>query len=70
FNAIFAAAFPVALEKFGGVVFLLFALLSALGLWYVLTRIPETAGRSLEEIEDDWRAKATAKAAGKTGQDS
>lgn len=70
FNAIFAAAFPVALEKFGGVVFLLFALLSALGLWYVLTRIPETAGRSLEEIEEDWRAKAAAKSVGKTEQGS
>ena len=54
-NAIFAAAFPVALEGFGPVVFLVFAVLSAAGLLYVLTRVPETSGRSLEEIEAHWR---------------
>jgi sugar porter (SP) family MFS transporter len=54
-NAIFAAAFPVALEGFGPIVFLVFAVLSAAGLLYVLTRVPETSGRSLEEIEAHWR---------------
>lgn len=54
-NAIFAAAFPVALESYGPVVFCVFAVLSAVGLFYVLTRVPETSGRSLEEIEAHWR---------------
>ncbi|WP_339392924.1 MULTISPECIES: sugar porter family MFS transporter [Brevibacterium] len=55
FNATFAWAFPVALDAIGPLVFLLFALLSAAALWFVLTRIPETSGRSLEEIEAYWR---------------
>ncbi|RAE63151.1 MFS transporter, partial [Burkholderia multivorans] len=47
FNATFAWAFPVALDAIGPLVFLVFALLSAAALWFVLTRVPETSGRSL-----------------------
>lgn len=54
-NAIFAATFPVAFAAWGSVVFLVFALLSVIALGYVLMRIPETSGRSLEEIEAYWR---------------
>ncbi|GAA2094154.1 sugar porter family MFS transporter [Brevibacterium salitolerans] len=54
-NAIFAAAFPVALERWGATVFLVFALLSIVAFVYVIRRVPETSGRSLEEIEAFWR---------------
>lgn len=59
FNAVFASAFPVAMERFGPVVFLLFAVLSAAGFVYVVRRVPETSGRSLEEIEEFWRTRDT-----------
>ena len=35
----------------GMVALTVFALLSAAALWFVLTRVPETSGRSLEEID-------------------
>lgn len=63
FNAVFASAFPVAMEKFGPVVFLLFAVLSAAGFLYVVRRVPETSGKSLEEIEEYWRVEEDRKLA-------
>lgn len=67
FNATFAWAFPVALDAIGPLVFLVFALLSAAALWFVLTRVPETSGRSLEEIEAYWRTRGASASA--TDQD-
>ncbi|RAC09922.1 MFS transporter, partial [Burkholderia multivorans] len=46
---------------------LVFALLSAAALWFVLTRVPETSGRSLEEIEAYWRTRGASASA--TDQD-
>ena len=38
--------------------FWLYGLLGAFGLWYLAKALPETKGKSLEEIETYWRAKA------------
>ena len=61
FNAIFAQAFPSAMEKFGPLVFLVFAVLSAVAFLYVIRRVPETSGKSLEEIEAYWRSREAAR---------
>lgn len=63
FNAIFSQLFPVAMERFGPLVFLLFAVLSLVAFVYVIRRVPETSGKSLEEIEGYWRSRETAKKA-------
>lgn len=67
FNAVFASAFPVVMERFGPVVFLLFAVLSAAGFVYVVRRVPETSGKSLEEIEEYWRVREDRKLAAAAG---
>lgn len=54
FNALFAAGFPWAHESFGSTIFLVFAVLSFIALLYIQIRMPETSGRSLEEIEAYW----------------
>ncbi|CAM03210.1 bicyclomycin resistance protein TcaB [Saccharopolyspora erythraea NRRL 2338] len=56
-NAASSLVFPSVLEVVGTWVFLVFAGLSAVASWYVRTRVPETGGRSLEEIEDHWRTR-------------
>lgn len=57
FNAIFSQFFPSAMEQFGSLVFLVFAVLSMIAFVYVLRRVPETSGKSLEEIEQYWRER-------------
>ena len=66
FNAIFSQLFPTVMERFGSLVFLVFALLSVLALVYVLRRVPETSGKSLEEIEQYWREQEVARGKKKT----
>ncbi|MFI9025641.1 sugar porter family MFS transporter [Streptomyces sp. NPDC053560] len=56
-NFAFALAFPDVLKAIGSTVFGVFAVLSALAAWYVARRVPETAGRSLEEIEQYWQRR-------------
>lgn len=51
FNAIFANMVPTWMTQFGSVTFLAFGVLSVIGVLYVIFLIPETTGKSLEEIE-------------------
>lgn len=61
-NAVSSRWFPNFLEAAGTKSFLLFAALSLLGAAYVWRCVPETRGKSLEEIEDYWREKESATA--------
>jgi SP family arabinose:H+ symporter-like MFS transporter len=48
-------AFPVMLEKLsGGITFLIFALICLANLLYVLKYVPETKGKTLEELEKEF----------------
>ncbi|HZZ47216.1 MAG TPA: sugar porter family MFS transporter [Pseudonocardia sp.] len=54
FNMVVALVFPILLEVFGaGYNFLFFALMTLLAFAFVKKLLPETKGRSLEEIERD-----------------
>ncbi|RCG22862.1 sugar porter family MFS transporter [Streptomyces diacarni] len=53
-NFLFSLVFPDVLHAIGSTVFALFAFLSAVAAWYVARRVPETCGKSLEEIEHLW----------------
>lgn len=56
-NALSSLVFPSVLAAIGTKSFLIFAVLSALGVIYTLRFVPETNGQSLEEIESYWRAR-------------
>ncbi|WP_031469702.1 sugar porter family MFS transporter [Sciscionella sediminilitoris] len=62
FNSLSALVFPSVLAWSGSAVFGFFAVLSAIAAWYIRARVPETKGRSLEEIEGYWRDRAAATA--------
>ncbi len=50
--AVVSIAFPIMLEKLsGGITFLIFALICLTNLLYVLNFVPETKGKTLEELE-------------------
>ena len=52
FNMAVSLVFPVLLDSLGsGPIFLFFAVMAVLGLWFVHSGLLETKGRSLEEIE-------------------
>lgn len=46
--------FPWMLEELGRATFLVFAAMCGLGIVFVLVCVPETKGKSLEQIEADW----------------
>lgn len=52
-NATFALVFPMLLAGMGPWIFMVFAVLSVAGTAYTVLRVPETKGRSLEEIEEE-----------------
>lgn len=57
-SAIIVTIFPAELAKFGtGATFMIFALLCALGLLFVIKYVPETKGKSLEEIQEMFENK-------------
>ncbi|WP_225733550.1 sugar porter family MFS transporter [Pseudoclavibacter sp. CFCC 13611] len=53
FNGAVALLFPSLLDAIGGTTFFIFAAVNVLSLIFVLTVVPETYGRSLEQIEQD-----------------
>lgn len=58
--------FPWLLKLVNEGVFLIFAVLSTISLIYIWRAVPETKGRSLEEIEQDWQTRASRKLAATT----
>ncbi len=53
-----SVAFPIMLEKLsGGITFLIFALICLSNLLYVLKYVPETKGKTLEELEKEFDRK-------------
>lgn len=61
-NMIVSLTFPFLLDFFGtGSLFIGYGILCFLGIWFVHTMVFETRGRSLEDIEESLREKATAK---------
>lgn len=55
-NAIIALLFPIIVEKLGtGTIFIVFAIICGFSFYFVKTKLPETKGKTLEEIELDMR---------------
>ncbi|MCU1405325.1 MAG: IolT [Glaciihabitans sp.] len=58
-NALISFAFPIVNEALGSTgTFLLFVAVNLISLFFVAKTVPETKGRSLEEIENDFRTQA------------
>ena len=61
FGFVFSLFFPLALAFLGlSLTFLLFATIGAAGAFYLWRQLPETRGKSLEEIADYWRLRSGA----------
>jgi sugar porter (SP) family MFS transporter len=57
-NAALTFAFPPAVEALGvAPIFLIFAVISVVGIVFVATQVPETRGKTLEEFEDEFRTQ-------------
>jgi major inositol transporter-like SP family MFS transporter len=55
-NAIISFLFPIVVSAFGPTLtFLLFVVINSVSIWFVTKFAPETRGRTLEELEDDFR---------------
>lgn len=58
-NALISFVFPQIVEGIGSTpTFLVFAAINALSFFFVWRAVPETRGRSLEKLEDDFRTQA------------
>lgn len=53
-NALLSLIFPDLLNAIGTWLFLLFAIISGIAVWFIHTRVIETKGKTLEEIEEYW----------------
>lgn len=51
-NFIVAFAFPLLMDKLGGIGFFIFAAINVLTFWFYATQLPETRGYSLEQLEE------------------
>jgi MFS transporter, SP family, major inositol transporter len=56
-NSIIALVFPTLIKAMGFGTFWLFAGIGVFAIWFVAAAVPETRGRSLEEIEDTFRSR-------------
>jgi sugar porter (SP) family MFS transporter len=56
-NSIIALVFPTLINALGFGTFWLFAAIGFFAIWFVAVALPETRGRSLEEIEDSFRTR-------------
>jgi major inositol transporter-like SP family MFS transporter len=55
-NTIISFVFPIAARELGSTVtFGVFVLINIGAVWFMIKYVPETRGRSLEELEDDFR---------------
>lgn len=62
FNFVVALTFPLLLEKIGeAYTFWIYALVGVFCFYFTYRYLPETKGRSLEEIENNWRQKIPAR---------
>ena len=58
-NFLVSQSFPIMLDSWGaGPVFLGYAAIGVIAFFFVKTQVPETKGRSLEEIEDRLQEEA------------
>jgi hypothetical protein len=57
FNAIVAFGFPPIMEYAGSTTFFIFAAINVGSLIFVMAMVPETRGKSLEEIESHMKEK-------------
>ncbi|MDO8186263.1 sugar porter family MFS transporter [Conexibacter sp. JD483] len=67
-NFAISLLFPVLLTAWGGgPVFGMLAGFGLLAIWFTWKLVPETRGKTLEEIEDEWRRRAGVEAGGSGG---
>ncbi len=67
-NFAISLLFPVLLSAWGGgPVFGMLAGFGVLAIWFTWKLVPETRGKTLEEIEEEWRRRAGVEAGGSGG---
>lgn len=56
-NALIALVFPSLVEAFGFGTFWIFAVVCLIAAWFMARRVPETRGKTLEELEQEFKAR-------------